>query len=191
MKSTVAPGSGLNWSLTQYDESIPFVLNQHGFTLRFPDQSGQMNSLQADRKGAPIRKVKTKGKPFFQIEILYHIRKVEGNPQFGYVDHSGTGNEAPNFRPCVSSDFLDNRHWPSGANCAFLKVTPKPVIYTVKLLPSLWQDVNGHVDPNGFTSTFESDGLWHLSFGGGGNFEHGVYVTGGVAAMDLLSFNVK
>ena len=53
-----------------------------------------------------------------------------------------------------------------------------------------WQDVYGGSNPKGFTSTLKKNGIWVISFGGGNNFEHGVFCTGGSAKFELLEFKI-
>ena len=129
-------------------------------------------------------------KPVKTITIRYRISAISGNPTFQFVDHSGGGGLPPNFRPRIATSFLADRYWPSGVNCAFIELTDDEQVYTVRCAPNLWQDVYGGSNPKGFTSTLKKNGLWVISFGGGNNFEHGVFCSGGSAKFELLNFNI-
>src|SRR2546421_8845725 len=50
-----------------------------------------------------------------------------------------------------------------------IELTGAEQVYTVRCAPSLWQDVYGGSNPNGFKSTLKQNGVWVISFGGGNN----------------------
>lgn len=173
--------SAYGWQLTQYDHGAVLSSTAAGFKVRLPKNGGQLNSIQNGRKAtAPLK----------TLTIHYRIRAVSGKPVFKYVDHSSPDGLPPNVRPSIRTSFLADRYWPAGNQCITLKITPD-AYYTIKLKQSLWQDVNGKPNPGGFYPTLQRGGLWVLSFGGGGNFEHGVYTVNGTAAFDLLGFTIK
>jgi hypothetical protein len=169
------------WQLTQYDHGAGFVTTPAGFKVRLPSGGGQLNSIQNGRGALSPGKTLT---------IHYRIRVVSGRPVFKYVDHASPDGLPPNVRPSIRTSFLSDRYWPAGSRCIVLRITAD-AYYTIKLKQSLWQDVNGRTNPSGFNPTLQRSGLWVLSYGGGGNFEHGVFTTGGIAAFDLLGWSVK
>jgi hypothetical protein len=173
-----------NWGTTEYNAGVNVQqLGASGFSFVFPDSNGHINSVVANRKGVLPKPVRT-------ISIRYRISAVSGNPTFQFVDHSGGGGLPPNFRPRIATSFLENRYWPSGVNCAMLALTGAEQVYTVRCAPNLWQDVYGGSNPKGFNSTLKQNGVWVISFGGGNNFEHGVFCTGGSAKFELLEFKI-
>jgi hypothetical protein len=173
-----------NWQKTEYDAGVKIQqVGPSGFRFVFPGSNGHINSVVANRKGVLPKPVRT-------ISIRYRISAISGNPTFKFVDHSGGGGLPPNFRPRIATSFLENRYWPSGVNCAMLALTGAEQVYTVRCAPSVWQDVYGGSNPKGFTSTLKQNGLWVISFGGGNNFEHGVFCTGGSAKFELLEFKI-
>jgi hypothetical protein len=170
------------WSLTQYDHGAALSNTLTGFKVRLPHDGGQLNSIQHSRPGiAPLK----------TLTIHYRIRVVSGTPKFKYVDHASPDGLPPNVRPSIRTSFLSDRYWPAGSQCIVLRITPD-AYYTIKLNSRLWQDVNGKpATVAAFYSTLQKKGLWVVSAGGGGNFEHGVYTTGGVAAFDLLGWKIQ
>lgn len=169
------------WQLTQYDHGAALITTASGFKVRIPQSGGHLNSIQNARKASA---------PLKTLTIHYRIRVVSGKPVFKYVDHASPDGLPPNVRPSIRTGFLSDRYWPAGSQCIILRITPD-AYYTIKLKQSLWQDVNGKPNPSGFYPTLQRSGLWVLSFGGGGNFEHGVYTAGGVAAFDLLGWKIQ
>lgn len=174
----------MNWRTTEYNRDMQVIRTPNGgFYFDFPNENGRVNSIVADRKATlPFRPIKT-------VTIRYKITRQAGSPKFDYVDKTGQAGLPANFRPRISTGFLEDRYWPSGDQCAHLALTDGG-LYTIKLRPAFWQDVNGHLDKSGFKATLTRNGLWTLSFGGNGNFEHGCYCYGGKARFELTQFSV-
>lgn len=174
----------MKWKTTEYNSGVNIQkLGASGFSFVFPHPNGHINSVVAKRKGVSPNPVKT-------ITIRYRISAISGNPTFQFVDHSGGGGLPPNFRPRIATSFLDDRYWPAGASCAFIELTGGERVYTVQCAQNLWQDVFGATNPKGFNPTLKKNGLWVISFGGGNNFEHGVFCSRGSAKFELLDFTI-
>jgi len=90
----------MNWQTTDYNDGVNVQkLGAAGFSFVFPDSSGHINSVVANRKGILPKPVRT-------ITIRYRISTISGNPTFQFVDHSGGGGLPPNFRPRIARAFL-------------------------------------------------------------------------------------
>lgn len=161
------------------------------FKFRFPTGSGHVNYLEADHKPLKIGQI---------ITVRFDLKLLSGNPVFKSLDPApAPPGLRPNVRPMLAHDTLENRWWPQGTNCGFLKNVylddMQHGLITVPVLPEFWQDVNGKPAKQKLKAF--KDAVMHdmrivaLTFGGGNSFGHGLFVTGGEVVFQLREYSIK
>ncbi len=171
---------------TQYNDGVNIKPVQGGqFSFVFPSSS-HVNLI-----GHPWKSVK----PGTKITITYKIAIISGKPKFISLDPAPSPPSLkPNFRPMLFNGDMagsDSRFWPAGGSCAWLIADGLVHTYSVKLSPTLWTNVWGQYNADGFKNLcghlYEID----LAFGGGNSFSHGIKVKNGSAQFQLIGFKIK
>lgn len=180
----------MKWNTTEWNGGIQIAnLVTKGFAFTLVP-GAHINAVQTERDSLKLNSL---------ITINYKIKVVSGNPQFYSLDPSQ--GLKPNFRPMLQvedDDYVgeDNRWWPSGLACGFLKPTPpgETAQLQIKLSPSGWANVWGKSAAKrvgAFRTVVSNKGRLNIVFGGGNSFSHGVAVKGGWVRFILQNWSIK
>jgi hypothetical protein len=117
-----------------------------------------------------------------------------GTPVFHFY---GTGGIPPSARAQVwahQGNTADNSRW--WAHDVYYTLGPGTVTMTIPIDPHNFSNVSGHMGDEdagtlaGFFSAMADVYSLAVTFGGGDNYAHGIYVTGGTARFTLQDYNV-
>lgn len=153
------------------------------FSFDFPASPGHVNYVTRDF--SPVS-------PKAVVGVRYRIVVISGNPTFKSCDG---GPESPTVRPMLQIEgdnwTTPTSRWWSNPECGL--VAPGTYSLNVPLQAFRWSDVNGKYGKyltDEFRKVLDNLGDVALTFGGH-FFGHGVYVVGGQARFELLSFTIK
>ena len=182
---------GGQWNNTQWNQGVKIkALTGGQFYSDFPQAPGHINAISKSQGATALGST---------ITVKLRVKKLAGNPQFHSLD-PGPAPPAllPNVRPMLqvkNDDYYteDNRWWPTGANCVFLKADNLTITYTIKVKPALWSNVYGKLATSRlsrFRKALKKIGNLNLAFGGGNSFTHGLNIVNGKARFELISCTV-
>jgi len=171
--------SSKGWELTPYNApGLKLATNSTGFIVTLPPKPSYLNSVQ---QRLQVKAGQT-------ITVKYRVSTVSGKPIFKATE----GTDPANFSVMFARGLVDERWYATGTNYVRLQdaLDKGPQVYSIKLVPELWQDVRGHQDADHFNSEIQDARIVEIVFGG--QFRaHGVEVTGGTVKFEVLAFSVK
>lgn len=171
----------------EWSKGVSVKNTKGGFAFSFPVCDNHANEVVRSFGNLPVGGT---------ITATVRMDKISGNPKFKSLDPApAPPSLLPNCRFMLQRPNDDwrsenNRWWPSGASCVFLKADGNVYTYAVKLKPNLWTNVYGKYNAAEFKKTLGNMGNLAIVFGGGNSFAHGVCGKGGVARYNLLSLKV-
>lgn len=168
----------MNWQGTQWNHGVKVMNVGRGFIFTFPGKNGNINSVQSGIKSLSLGQT---------ISVTYFINTISGKPRFNALDKEGPAN----FSVMLSNGAGENRWYMAGVGYAVLQAAldKGQLIWSIKLKPQFWQDVNGKQNAAAFKKSLKSFKIVQIVFGG--KFRaHGVRTAMGEARYHMTNFRI-
>jgi hypothetical protein len=172
----------MNWK-PQFSEGVTLKPKGDGFYFDFP-LDGHINYITAPWTGEI--------KLGMKVRVKWRLKRISGSPRFISLD--GNPGLAPNFRPMICDDPLQNRWW-SNPDCVALPANlDLRGELVVPIRAKRWSGVMGewaNTVKERFLRDLKTINYVALTFSGGRSFGHGIRVEGGVARLEILEYTIS